>query len=103
MIGKPGAPDVADAPATIEAIERAVALVRTGAAAGVVTNPITKEILYAAGFRHPGHTEFLGELAERHWSVQVRPVMMLWSPTLAEVPATIHIALQDVFDALTTD
>ncbi|HWG05444.1 MAG TPA: 4-hydroxythreonine-4-phosphate dehydrogenase PdxA [Beijerinckiaceae bacterium] len=103
VIGKPGAPDAADAPATIEAIERAVALVRTGAAAGVVTNPIAKELLYAAGFRHPGHTEFLGELAERHWSVKVRPVMMLWSSTLAVVPATIHVALRVVFDALTAD
>ena len=65
---KPGGPSPPGiAAATIEAIERAVCLVRTGAAAAVVTNPIAKEVLYTAGFRHPGHTEFLGELAERHW------------------------------------
>jgi 4-hydroxythreonine-4-phosphate dehydrogenase len=103
VAGRPGDPDPGDAAATIEAIERAVALVRAGAAAAVVTNPIAKEVLYAAGFRHPGHTEFLGELAERHWSVRVRPVMMLWSPALAVVPVTIHIPLRRVVDELTRD
>jgi 4-hydroxythreonine-4-phosphate dehydrogenase len=101
VVGRPGDPDDADAAATIEAIERAVSLVRAGTAAAVVTNPIAKEVLYAAGFHHPGHTEFLGELAERHWSIRVRPVMMLWSPVLAVVPTTIHIALHRIFDELT--
>jgi 4-hydroxythreonine-4-phosphate dehydrogenase len=101
VMGRPGDPDRGDAAATIEAIERAVALVRAGTAAAVVTNPIAKEVLYAAGFRHPGHTEFLGELAGRHWSVSVRPVMMLWSPTLAVVPVTIHIPLREVLEKLT--
>ena len=34
-----------------------------GRASAVVTNPIAKSVLYRAGFRHPGHTEFLAELA----------------------------------------
>ena len=34
-----------------------------GRAGAVVTNPIAKSVLYRAGFRHPGHTEFLAELA----------------------------------------
>jgi 4-hydroxythreonine-4-phosphate dehydrogenase len=103
VAGRPGAPDPGDAAATIEAIERAVACVRAGSAAAMVTNPIAKEVLYAAGFRHPGHTEFLGELAERHWSARVRPVMMLWSPTLAVVPVTIHISLRRALEELTQD
>jgi 4-hydroxythreonine-4-phosphate dehydrogenase len=102
-IGTPGRPLPADAAATIEAIERGVALVADGLAGAVVTNPIAKEVLYAAGFRHPGHTEFLGELALRHFGHAGRPVMMLWSPELAVVPATIHIALADVPSHLTRE
>jgi 4-hydroxythreonine-4-phosphate dehydrogenase len=101
--GSPGAPHPDDAAGVLEAIERAVELVRTGAASAVVTNPISKDALYQAGFRHPGHTEFLGELSQRHWGTAARPVMMLWSPQLAVVPITIHIALERVFEQLTTD
>ncbi len=36
-----------------------------GRPAAVVTNPIAKSVLYRAGFLHPGHTEFLAELAKR--------------------------------------
>jgi 4-hydroxythreonine-4-phosphate dehydrogenase len=101
--GAPGAPDAADAPVTIAAIERAVALVEAGQAAAVVTNPIAKEVLYRAGFRHPGHTEFLGELAERRHGGKILPVMMLWSPALAVVPVTIHVSLTRAIAELTTD
>ena len=59
----PGATDPEFAAATIESIERAVAAVRSGVARAVVTNPIAKATLYAAGFKFPGHTEFLGALA----------------------------------------
>lgn len=90
-----------DAAAAIASIERAVAAVREGAARAVVTNPISKERLYAAGFTHPGHTEFLGDLARRHWGETRAPVMMLWSPHLATVPVTIHIALDRVKAELT--
>ncbi len=101
--GVPGHPDAADAPVTIAAIAQAVALVEAGEAAGVVTNPIAKDVLYGAGFKHPGHTEFLGELAERHHGGKLLPVMMLWSPALAVVPVTIHISLARAIADLTTD
>jgi 4-hydroxythreonine-4-phosphate dehydrogenase len=101
--GRPGTPDAADAPVTIAAIAQAVALVEAGEAAAVVTNPIAKDVLYGAGFRHPGHTEFLGELAERHYGGKVLPVMMLWSPALAVVPVTIHVSLARAIADLTTD
>ncbi len=52
-----------DRPRHTESIARAVGYVRTGEAAAVVTNPIAKKTLYDAGFKHPGHTEYLGELA----------------------------------------
>ncbi len=94
--GRPGAPDEADAAATIASIETCVGLVHSGEAAAVVTNPIAKEVLYRAGFSHPGHTEFLAELALRFFDVTMRPVMLLWSPELAVVPATIHVPLSRV-------
>lgn len=103
VIGEPGRPDPADAPATIEAIFRGVELVRSGAASALVTNPIAKSVLYAAGFRHPGHTEFLGDLARQHYGAACRPVMMIWSRLLAVVPATIHVPLARVPALLSTD
>ncbi len=96
VTGALGAPDTTDAAATVASIETAVELVHSGAADALVTNPIAKEVLQRAGFPHPGHTEFLGELAARFYGQKVRPVMLLWSPTLAVVPATIHVPLAQV-------
>lgn len=86
----PGHPDPADAPLVIGAIDAAVAEVRCGRAAAVVTNPINKSSLYRAGFRHPGHTEYLAELA----GTGATAVMMLASPQLRVVPVTIHLGLR---------
>ena len=98
----PGRPSAANAAATIESIERAVEAVRQGQARAVVTNPIAKATLYQAGFKYPGHTEYLGALAEA-WGAPVFPVMMIWSETLAVVPVTIHIPLADAPKALTAE
>jgi 4-hydroxythreonine-4-phosphate dehydrogenase len=102
-LAQPGRPDPATAAATIASIEMGVRLVRDGRAGAVVTNPIAKSVLYQAGFPHPGHTEFLGELAQRWWGAPATPVMMIWSPLLAVVPVTIHVPLRDVPDLLTTE
>jgi len=99
----PGRPTPDTAPAVIEAIDRAVLAVRDGRARAVVTAPIMKDVLYRAGFPHPGHTEFLGELARRHWGETRAPVMMIWSPLVAVVPVTVHIPLARVSSALTED
>lgn len=96
-IARPGQPDPANAPAVIASIERAVRLAQSGAAGAVVTNPISKAVLYAAGFPHPGHTEFLGELTGG------TPVMMLACPQLRVVPVTIHVSLRRALDGVTTD
>ena len=66
----------------IEAIARAVGDVRAGLASAVVTNPINKKTLYDAGFRHPGHTEFLGTLSAAWTGRPGEPVMMLAGPEL---------------------
>jgi 4-hydroxythreonine-4-phosphate dehydrogenase len=99
---RPGLPDVTSANAALASIRHAVDHVRTGQASAVVTNPIAKSVLYRAGFRHPGHTEFLAELAADGGAAP-QPVMMLWSPTLAVVPATIHVSLRDALADLTTE
>ncbi len=94
----PGQPNPANAPATIASIERAVALARSGQASAVVTNPIAKSVLMAAGFPHPGHTEFLAHLT----GVPGREVMMLACPGLRVVPVTIHVSLRTALATLTT-
>jgi 4-hydroxythreonine-4-phosphate dehydrogenase len=99
---EPGTPDASSADAALSSIRRAVADVMAGKAAAVVTNPIAKNVLYRAGFGHPGHTEFLAELAARN-GVAPQPVMMLWSPELAVVPVTIHVSLREALALLTTD
>jgi 4-hydroxythreonine-4-phosphate dehydrogenase len=99
---RPGQPDETSADAAISSIRQAVADVAAGRAAAVVTNPIAKSVLYRAGFRHPGHTEFLAELATSGGHTP-QPVMMLWSPTLAVVPVTIHVPLREAITQLTQD
>jgi 4-hydroxythreonine-4-phosphate dehydrogenase len=99
---RPGQPDDTSADAAISSIRQAVADVVAGRAGAVVTNPIAKSVLYRAGFRHPGHTEFLAELAASGGHTPL-PVMMLWSPALAVVPVTIHVPLREAITRLTED
>ena len=94
----PGRPDPANAAPTLEAIERATRLAQAGEIAGFATNPIQKKTLQDAGFRHPGHTEFLAELAGGR-----DVAMMLACPELRVVPVTIHLSLADAVQALTPD
>ncbi|MFT5539832.1 MAG: 4-hydroxythreonine-4-phosphate dehydrogenase [Alphaproteobacteria bacterium] len=94
----PGQPNIANAPAVIKAIARAVNLAMTSQVAALVTNPIHKKLLADSGFPHPGHTEYLGELTGT-----VHPVMMLACPGLKVVPVTVHMALRDAIGALTTE
>jgi 4-hydroxythreonine-4-phosphate dehydrogenase len=96
---RPGVAEPANAPATVEAIDRAVALAREGRVAGVVTSPVTKLLLQeGAGFAFPGHTEYLAHLGGVR-----RTVMMLVAPDLRVVPVTIHIPLSEVPRQLTAD
>ena len=96
VIPRPGQPDPANAPAVIGSIERAVRLASAGEAGAVVTNPISKAVLYQAGFPYPGHTEFLGALTGGE------PVMMLACPQLRVVLVTVHLSLRAALEAVTT-
>ena len=97
-----GRPDDSSAPAALASIRQAVTDVRAGRASAVVTNPIAKSVLYRAGFNHPGHTEFLAELAASGGRPP-QPVMMLWSPLLAVVPVTIHVPLREAIAQLSSE
>jgi 4-hydroxythreonine-4-phosphate dehydrogenase len=80
-----------------EAVERAVAHALAGRVDGIVTAPLDKAALYAAGFDFPGHTEMLATLTGS------RVAMMLASDRLRVVLATTHVALRDVARVLTRD
>ncbi|HLF21607.1 MAG TPA: 4-hydroxythreonine-4-phosphate dehydrogenase PdxA [Aestuariivirga sp.] len=96
----PGRIDHGNAAAVIAAIDEAAELAMAGEAAAIVTNPIQKESLYAAGFAHQGHTDYLAHLA-RARGHDATDVMMLVAGNLRTVPVTVHIALAEVPGALT--
>jgi 4-hydroxythreonine-4-phosphate dehydrogenase len=99
-----GRPDPGYAPGVIRWIETAVGLALSGDVAAVVTAPIAKAPLYQAGFRYPGHTEFIAELTSAITYDGARgPVMMLAAGDLKVSLATIHLALRDVPAALSIE
>ena len=89
----PGHPSVAGAHCSLDSLELAVGLARSGSAAAVVTGPVSKEQLYAIGFAHPGQTEFV---AERCGVASANVAMMLAGPTLRTIPVTTHLQLTEV-------
>ncbi len=97
-----GAPDPAHAASTLEAVSRGVDLCLSGAARGLVTAPIAKAPLYAAGFRFPGHTEYIAHLCAEQGATPEGPVMMLTAGDLRVSLVTIHLPLSQVSPHLTT-
>ncbi len=102
----PGRPDTAHARHIVAWIDEGVALCREGRARALITCPIAKSVLYATGFKFPGHTEYLAELCKDTDGHAPHPVMMLTAPDAANaselrvVLATIHTALANVPEAL---
>ena len=76
--------------AAFEAITSAIAYAKAGRIAGIVTAPINKEALAAAGLRYPGHTEILEELGGAG-----RAAMMLANDQICTVLVTIHCSLAE--------
>jgi 4-hydroxythreonine-4-phosphate dehydrogenase len=95
----PGHPTVAGAHTSLDSLEIAVGLARSGSASAVVTGPVAKEQLYSIGFSHPGQTEFV---AERCGVASENVVMMLAGPTLRTIPVTTHLPLSEVSSRLST-
>ena len=89
-----------------DCIEWAARQVLSGQARAMVTAPVHKEALAAAGVPHPGHTEMLQTFAAEHAGVPVNamPVrMMLSAPGLATVLVSIHVALRTAIEAVSAD
>jgi 4-hydroxythreonine-4-phosphate dehydrogenase len=88
--------------AAARCIEAAVAEVTRGAARALVTAPIHKEALAAAGSAYPGHTEMLQALAARQGALGKPPPvrMMLANGELRVVLVTIHVALRRAIEML---
>ena len=101
---KAGHPEAANAGTVADWIEQAVNLAMSGEASGVVTAPIAKAPLYAAGFRFPGHTEFIAELtADVPFAGTRGPVMMLTAKDLRACLVTIHSPLAEVPELVTVE
>lgn len=101
---RPGEPDPGLAGAITGWIEEAVSLSLTGESSGIVTCPISKGPLYQAGFRFPGHTEFIAELTATATMPGTRgPVMMLTAKDLRACLVTIHVPLNEVPELVTME
>ncbi|MCS6975525.1 MAG: 4-hydroxythreonine-4-phosphate dehydrogenase PdxA [Gemmatales bacterium] len=81
--------------ASYDFLVRAVECIRGGVADGMVTLPLHKEGLKAAGLAFPGHTEILAELTGTN-----RFGMMLYHGGLGVTHVTLHMALREVFSHL---
>lgn len=94
----PGRVSAAAGKAAYDYLCTAIDLTLAGGAAGIVTAPLHKEGLRAAGLPYPGHTEIL---AERTGTPRFG--MMLYADGLGVIHVTLHMALREVFDHLSTE
>ncbi|MEP6504306.1 MAG: 4-hydroxythreonine-4-phosphate dehydrogenase PdxA, partial [Betaproteobacteria bacterium] len=97
-----GGVDARAGAAAARCIEQAVAWMRQGAGRAIVTAPIHKEALAAAGVAYPGHTEMLQALAAAPGAPPLPVRMMLANDELRVVLVTIHLSLRRAIDALST-
>ena len=102
LAARVGRVDARAGAAAAACITRAVELARGGEVAAIVTAPIHKEALAAAGVAYPGHTEMLQALAAP--GDNAPPVrMMLANDELRTVLVTTHLSLRRAIDAVTFD
>lgn len=96
----PAGPTAAGGRASVQYVKQAVALVRSGAASGVVTAPLSKTAMRLAGQGFPGHTELLADLCglERD-----EVAMMFVAPDLKVALLSTHLPLREAIDGLSTD
>jgi 4-hydroxythreonine-4-phosphate dehydrogenase len=79
-------------------IRQAIEYAKTGDIRAIVTAPINKEALSAAGVPYPGHTEMLADFGGAE-----RTAMMLANDQLRVVLVTIHCALREAIDQITIE
>jgi 4-hydroxythreonine-4-phosphate dehydrogenase len=99
----PGRVDARNGAAAARCIEHAVRLMLAGEGGAIVTAPIHKEALAAAGVPYPGHTEMLQALATTPGEAPPAVRMMLANEELRVVLVTIHSSLRRAIDAVTFD
>ncbi len=92
-----GRPGISSGKAVVEYIKKAVELTMNGGADAIVTAPINKEMMNAAGYHYAGHTELLAYLtASQEYG------MLFVGGGLRVILATIHLALRDVHKHINT-
>ena len=100
LAARVGRVDARAGAAAAACITRAAELALDGEVAAIVTAPIHKEALAAAGIVYPGHTEMLQALAAP--GGRAPPVrMMLANDELRTVLVTIHLSLRRAIEAVT--
>jgi len=82
--------------ASFDYVMAAIRLARSGEIAGIVTAPLAKEAMKAAGLSYPGHTEILAE-----FSGTQDFAMMLANDELKVILVTIHVSLRQAIDMVT--
>lgn len=92
-----GKPDINTATAAKEALEEGAELLKTGEIDGIVTAPVAKEQLHQVGFDFPGQTEFFADRLDC-----TNYAMCLTGPSLTVGLVTIHVALSEVPQLLST-
>ena len=96
---KLGNPSVKNCEFIKSSIIKCIELENRTIASAIVTNPINKNIMYQAGFKYAGHTEFLATFSK----INIQPVMMLVSEYLKTIPLTIHVPIIDVPKLITRE
>ena len=86
-----GSPDASSGNAVVDYLKKAVALTMKREADAIVTAPISKELMNAAGHHYAGHTELLADLTNTK-----EYGMMFVGGGLRLILTTIHVALKEV-------
>jgi 4-hydroxythreonine-4-phosphate dehydrogenase len=101
----PGAIDRRGGQAAYDALVAAAGLALAGQIDALTTAPLHKKALWLAGHHYPGHTELLAELCgidDFAMMLYLSPRSQIGGPLgLSIVHVTLHMALRDVFAALT--
>ncbi len=101
---KLGEVNVAAGQAAFDFLCTAIDLTLSGRADGIVTLPLHKEGLRAAGLPYPGHTEILAErTGSAHYAMALHIPAKDGHPGLTVTHVTLHMALRDVFARLTSE
>jgi 4-hydroxythreonine-4-phosphate dehydrogenase len=95
---QPGNLDTANSAYVLELLRQGVALCAEGSNAALVTAPVHKSVINAAGISFTGHTEFLAEA-----TATPTPVMMLASGKLRVALATTHLPLARVAEEISRE